>query len=88
MEESDIMDFAREAVILTLKISSPIMLIGLVVGVIISLIQALTQIQESTLSFVPKITAIFLGMLLLMPMMTEALVAFTQRIADRIVNMG
>jgi flagellar biosynthetic protein FliQ len=88
MDESEIIDFAREAIVLTLKISGPIMLIGLVVGVIISLIQALTQIQEMTLAFVPKIMAIFLGIFILFPMMTGALVTFTQKIADKIVSMG
>ena len=55
MDELEILDFTREAIMLTIKISAPVMLVGLVVGVIISLVQALTQIQEMTLTFVPKI---------------------------------
>jgi flagellar biosynthetic protein FliQ len=88
MDENEIIDFTREAIVLTMKLSTPIMLIGLVVGVIIALIQALTQIQEMTLSFVPKMMAIYLGIFLLFPLMSEALTAFMQKIADKIVTMG
>lgn len=88
MNETDIIDFSREAIVLIITISTPIMLIGLVVGVIISLIQALTQIQEMTLSFVPKMVAIFGGIFVLFPMMLSALSTFMARIADKIVAMG
>jgi flagellar biosynthetic protein FliQ len=88
MDETEIIDFAREAIILTMKLSAPIMLIGLVVGVIIALIQALTQIQEMSLSFVPKIMAIYLGIFLLLPAMALSLTAFMEKIADKIVGMG
>jgi flagellar biosynthesis protein FliQ len=88
MEEAEIIDFARQAIILTIKISAPVMMIGLVVGVIIALIQALTQIQEMTLAFVPKIMAIFLAIFLMFPMFAQALIAFTQQIADKIISMG
>jgi flagellar biosynthesis protein FliQ len=88
MNDEQITDFAREAILLTLKISAPIMLIGLVVGLIISLIQALTQIQESTLSFVPKMVAIYAGIFFLFPSMIIALQAFMQQIADAIVAGG
>jgi flagellar biosynthetic protein FliQ len=88
MEEGEIIDFAREAIILTMQLSAPIMLIGLAVGVVIALIQALTQIQEMTLAFVPKIMAIFLAIFLLFPAFSHALIAFTQEIANKIVGMG
>ena len=88
MEEGEIIDFAREAIILTMQLSAPIMLIGLAVGVVIALIQALTQIQEMTLAFVPKIMAIFLAIFLLFPLFAHSLIAFTQKIADKIVGMG
>ena len=61
------------------------MLVGLVVGIVISLFQALTQIQETTLVFVPKIIAIFVAMLLTLPFMADALAAHMARIAARIV---
>jgi flagellar biosynthetic protein FliQ len=88
MNETEITDFAREAIMLTITISAPIMLIGLVVGVIISLIQALTQIQEMTLSFVPKMMAIYAGIFIMFPMMIITLKTFMEKIADKIVGMG
>ena len=63
---------------------APQMLIGLVVGVAISLVQALTQIQEMTLVFVPKILAIFLAILLFLPIMGGLLGGFTNQIFERI----
>jgi len=75
MDETQIIDFTREAIMLTIKISAPVMLVGLVIGVIISLIQALTQIQEMTLTFVPKIIAIFATIFLMFPAMITLLSA-------------
>ena len=76
---------ARDDAILTLVlVSSPLMLIGLAVGVAISLFQALTQIQEMTLVFVPKILAIFVAMLIALPFMADALHGHMARIAVRI----
>lgn len=86
MTESDIIDLTREAIWLTIKISTPVMLIGLVVGVLVALVQALTQIQEMTLAFVPKILAMYAGMFFLLPLMTMALIEFMERIADKIVG--
>lgn len=88
MDEAQILDFTREALMLTIKISAPVMLVGLVVGVIISLIQALTQIQEMTLTFVPKIIAIFATIFVLFPTMITLLSEFMQKIADKIVGMS
>jgi flagellar biosynthetic protein FliQ len=88
MGVTDVLDVSREAVIVTLKIGAPVMLIALVVGLVISLFQALTQIQEMTLSFIPKIIAIFLSLLLLMPFMLSTLTTFTQGIAERIIHTG
>jgi flagellar biosynthetic protein FliQ len=88
MDETQVIDFTREAIMLTIKISAPVMFVGLFVGVIISLIQALTQIQEMTLTFVPKIIAIFATIFLLLPAMLSLLIAFTHKIADTIVGMS
>ena len=88
MEESEVVDFAREAIILTIQLSAPIMMIGLVVGVIIALIQALTQIQEQTLTFVPKMMAIYLSIFLMFPFFAQAMSTFMERIADKIIAMG
>ncbi len=87
MNETEIIDLAREAIMLTIQISLPILMVGLIVGVAIALIQALTQIQEMTLVFVPKIMAIFLAMFVMLPSMAIALVTFMERLADKIVGI-
>jgi len=88
MDEQEIIAFAREAIMLTIMISGPVMLVGLVVGVAISLIQALTQIQEMTLTFVPKIIAIFATIFLMFPLMIVTMNAFMQKIADKIIGIS
>ena len=88
MNSADVMDVAREAVIVMLKVGSPIMLLALTVGLTISLFQALTQMQEMTLTFVPKAIVIFLSLLLFMPFMLGVLVSFTEGLMDRIVALG
>lgn len=87
MDQGIILDYAREAIWLTLKIGAPIMLIGLFVGIIVALFQALTQIQEMTLTFVPKILAIFLALFVMIPYMGGELAEFTRRLADQIIGM-
>jgi flagellar biosynthetic protein FliQ len=86
MSPNDAIDIGRDAIVVSLKLGGPIMLLALVVGVVISLIQALTQIQETTLTFVPKIVAILLAMLLLMPFMLTTLTTFTERLFDRVIS--
>lgn len=88
MNEAEIIDITREAILLVIRIAGPVMLIGLVTGLIIALIQALTQIQEMTLAFVPKIITIFLAIFMLLPLMAQALIAFTEKIADKIVGIS
>ncbi len=88
MNSSDVLDIARDAIFVTLKIGGPIMLIALITGLIIALFQALTQIQEMTLAFVPKILVIFVSILLFMPFMLSTLVSFTERMAERIVSLS
>lgn len=87
MNETEIIDVAREAIMLTIEISAPTLLVGLIVGVAIALVQALTQIQEMTLVFVPKILAIFLTLFVVLPGMGTSLVIFMQSLADRIVGI-
>ncbi len=88
MNAVDVMDVAREAVIVMLKVGSPIMLLALTVGLTISLFQALTQMQEMTLTFVPKAIVIFMSLLLFLPFMLGVLVTFTEGLMDRIVALG
>jgi flagellar biosynthetic protein FliQ len=86
MSPNDAIDIGRDAIVVSLKLGGPIMLLALVVGVVISLVQALTQIQETTLTFVPKIVAILIAMLLLMPFMLTTLTTFTERLFDRVIS--
>jgi flagellar biosynthesis protein FliQ len=80
----EVLDVARDAILTIVLVASPLMLVGLVVGIIISLFQALTQIQEMTLAFVPKILAIFITMLIALPFMADALQSHMTRLAARI----
>jgi flagellar biosynthetic protein FliQ len=69
-------------------VAGPVMVIGLLVGVVIALFQALTQIQEMTLVFVPKILAIFVTILIALPFMSQVLEAFMGRVAEMILTTG
>ncbi|MCL6622433.1 MAG: flagellar biosynthesis protein FliQ [Syntrophobacterales bacterium] len=75
-----VLELSRQAVKVTLLVSLPILGIGLVVGILVSLFQAATQIQEMTLTFVPKIVSIFVGLLLLLPWIMHQLMGFTLEI--------
>ncbi len=86
MTGAEVLDIAREGIWTLLKVSGPLMLAGLGVGVAIALVQALTQIQEMTLVFVPKIFVIFLTMLLLLPFMAQSLETYMMLIMDHVVN--
>ena len=88
MNQEEIVDVARETIMMCIQIAGPVMIVGLVVGVAIALLQALTQIQEITLVFVPKIIAIFLSIFVLFPAFAMAMIAFMDGIADRIVGIG
>jgi flagellar biosynthesis protein FliQ len=88
MDATDVLEVSRDAVIVTLKIGSPVLLLALIVGLTISLFQALTQIQELTLTFVPKVIVIFLSLLIFMPFMLGTLVTFTEGLMDRIISLG
>jgi flagellar biosynthetic protein FliQ len=82
---NDAMTISRDAIIVSLKLGGPVMLISLVVGLVVSLFQALTQIQEMTLTYVPKIVAILLTLLVLLPFMLSTLQTFTEHLFDRVV---
>ena len=88
MTPADALDIARDAIWVLLKIGAPIMIIALIVGLTIALFQALTQSQEMTLAFVPKIIAIFVSVILFIPFMLSVLTSFTMRMMDRIVSLG
>ncbi|RUM87106.1 MAG: flagellar biosynthetic protein FliQ [Thermodesulfatator sp.] len=80
MTEATVVHLARQAVELTLLISAPMLVAGLVVGLVISIFQAVTQIQEMTLTFVPKIVAVFLALLFTFPWIMHKLLDFTQNL--------
>lgn len=84
MTGGEALDVAREALLAILITSAPVMVVALVIGLGISLLQALTQIQEATLSFVPKILAIFAVLLLALPFMGAQLGQLTQQVMTRI----
>ena len=86
MTGPEVLDVARDAIVTLVLVSAPLMLVGLIVGVIISLFQALTQIQEQTLIFVPKILAIFVTLLLALPFMADSLHGHMMRISSRIIG--
>ena len=88
MTGAAILDVAREGVATFLKVSGPLMLIALFVGLAVSLLQALTQIQEQTLIYVPKIVAVFGAMLVCLPFMADALGTYMARIAALIASGG
>ncbi len=86
MTSADALSIARDAIIVALKLGAPAMLLALGVGLVISFIQALTQIQEMTLTFVPKMVVILLSLLLFLPFMLSTLTSFTESLMGRIVS--
>ncbi|GAB4531510.1 MAG: flagellar biosynthesis protein FliQ [Roseibium sp.] len=88
MTGGEVLDLAREAVWTMILVAAPAMVIGLLVGVVIALFQALTQIQEMTLVFVPKILAIFVTILVTLPFMSQLLQSFMGRVAELILTTG
>lgn len=86
MDVIEAIDIGKEAIWVLLKISAPVLIVALVVGLVVSLFQALTQIQEATLSFVPKMFAIFITIVISLPFMFETLKDFQLELAERIVR--
>jgi flagellar biosynthetic protein FliQ len=84
MTPAEAIDFARSSIYVLLEVITPAMLTALVVGLAIGLLQALTQIQEMTLAFVPKIIAIFVVLLIALPFAGEAMGGLMTDIAQRI----
>ena len=69
-------DLIRHTLLLTLTVSAPMLLIGLAVGILVSLLQAVTQIQEQTLTFIPKIAAMFAAAVMLMPWISQRMLEY------------
>ena len=88
MSGAQVLDIARDGIWVMILVAAPMMLVGLVFGIVIALVQALTQIQEQTLVFVPKIIAIFIVMLIALPFMGATMSSYMTRLADMIVTGG
>lgn len=88
MNANDFIEISRDAIWVMIKLGAIPMLAGLTIGVAISLIQALTQIQEMTLSFVPKIITLFVVIILALPFMIDVMQGFTNEVMSRIAQSG
>lgn len=81
-----VIGFGRQAIELCLMMALPMLGVGLAVGVVVSIVQAATQIQETTLSFIPKIISMFLALLLALPWIMDRVVSFTREVLINIPN--
>ena len=87
MNSGTVMEIGRQAIETSLLLAGPLMLVALLVGLIISIIQAPTQINEATLSFIPKLVAVFIALLLAGPWMLQLMVDFMRRMLESIPNV-
>ncbi len=88
MNEVEILDITREAIFTLLKVVTPVLLVALFIGLFIGIFQALTQIQEMTLAFVPKILGVFIALILLFPFMLNQMRNLSTTLLDKIINGG
>ena len=88
MNEAGVLEIGRNGIWVLLQLAGPIMAAGLLIGLVIALFQALTTIQEMTLTFVPKIIVIFISLIVLMPFMMTTLIEFSQGLFGLIVTLG
>lgn len=80
MDANTVITLGRELLLLTLVLSVPVMMVGMAIGLLVSIFQAMTQIQEQTLTFVPKIIGILVAILLLLPWSLQQIVDYTVRL--------
>ena len=80
-------DFTRTALVMVLKLSLPLLAVGLIVGLIVSLFQAVTQIQEQTLTFIPKIIAVVVTLIFLVPTLIQWAVEYTAQSFDSLERL-
>ncbi|TZE83340.1 flagellar biosynthesis protein FliQ [Calorimonas adulescens] len=86
MSQEFVMDIGRQALYVFLELSAPILIITLAVGLLVSIIQATTQIQEQTLTFIPKILAVILILILLGPWMLNVITSYTNNLLSNIIQ--
>ena len=87
MNDQFVLDLARQALLMALQLAAPFLLAALIVGLIMGILQSLTQIQEQTLAFVPKLVVIGLVFVLSLPWMLQSLVAYTHTILIGLADM-
>jgi flagellar biosynthetic protein FliQ len=87
MNSTEVLEIGKQGIFVLLEMALPILLVALIVGLVISLLQALTQIQEATLSFVPKLIAISLALLIFLPMMGSKLMDYTENLYQKIADI-
>jgi flagellar biosynthetic protein FliQ len=88
LNEATVLEIGRNGLWVVLKLSGPIMIAGLLIGLLIALFQALTTIQEMTLTFVPKILVIFISLIVFLPFMMRTLIEFSQQLFSMMVTLG
>lgn len=88
MNEVEVLDISREAIFTLLKVVTPVLLVALFIGLIIGIFQALTQIQEMTLAFVPKIIGVFVALIILFPFMLNQMRNLSETLFDKIATGG
>lgn len=88
MTEAELIDIAREGIFTMIVVAAPPLLTGLVVGLVVSILQTVTQIQETTLTFVPKVLLVFGSLILFLPFMLNTLNDFWKAMLDRAVTGG
>lgn len=84
MTSEFVITFAQEAFKITMMISAPMLIMGLIAGVAVSIFQAVTSINEMTLTFIPKIIAVFIALLIFFPWMLKVMINFTEKV---IINL-
>jgi flagellar biosynthesis protein FliQ len=87
MTQDDVINLGQQAMLITLLISAPMLISGMLVGLIISVFQSVTQIQEITLTFVPKIVVVLLSFLLFLPWMSDLLVRYFQELFQEMLRI-
>ena len=88
MTEAELIELARVAMVVMVKVAAAPLLAGLAIGLMVAMFQALTQIQEMTLTFVPKVLTVFLVLLLFLPFMLHTLMDFMHLVLDRAIAGG
>jgi flagellar biosynthesis protein FliQ len=88
MDQAELIALMRDSMLVTLKLAGPMLVVGLVVGVLVSLLQAVTKVHEATLSFIPKLMAVGVALALLAPFMMATLETYAHVLFDHIITIG